>query len=227
MSTVSGTWRGPNIIKDSSLVLYLDASAKNSYNDLVNAGTWKDMSGNELNAVPSGSGFPSYNTGNAGNLVFNTNPLNVGNRSILNLTNLTLSVWYKTTTTTNQQLIAKNYATSYYLNIAPAANSFSLWTNGGDLNSPVITTLGNGNWHSISATMSGTTKTLYYDGSQVSTGAGTIPAVDSFNLVIGSTGGNNPNPFIGSIGNILMYNRALTAAEVTQNFNATRGRFGI
>ena len=30
-----------------------------------------------------------------------------------------------------------------------------------------------------------------------------------------------------SIGIISIYNRALTAAEVSQNFNATRGRFGI
>jgi hypothetical protein len=212
-------------IVTNGLVLALDAADKNSY--VSGSTTWNDVSGNGLNAIPTGSGFPAYNAGNSGNLVFNTNPLNVGNRSILNLTNLTLSVWYKTTATGNQQLIAKNYTTSYYLNIAPAANSFSLWTNGGDLNSPVITTLGNGNWHSISATMSGTTKTLYYDGSQVSTGAGTIPAVDSFNLVIGSTGGNNPNPFVGSMGNILIYNRALSATEIAQNYNAQKSRFGL
>jgi hypothetical protein len=31
----------------------------------------------------------------------------------------------------------------------------------------------------------------------------------------------------GSIAEALLYDRALTAAEVQQNFNAKRGRFGI
>lgn len=33
--------------------------------------------------------------------------------------------------------------------------------------------------------------------------------------------------FLGSLASVKIYNRALTAAEVAQNFNATRGRFGI
>jgi hypothetical protein len=69
MSTVSGTWRGPNIVKDSSLVLYLDASAKNSYNDLVDAGTWKDMSGNNNHATVVNEPTFSYN--NNGYFIFN------------------------------------------------------------------------------------------------------------------------------------------------------------
>jgi len=33
--------------------------------------------------------------------------------------------------------------------------------------------------------------------------------------------------FIGNLSNMQIYNRALSAAEVTQNFNALRGRYGI
>ena len=33
--------------------------------------------------------------------------------------------------------------------------------------------------------------------------------------------------FNGNISNVSIYNRALTAAEVLQNYNATRGRYGI
>ena len=33
--------------------------------------------------------------------------------------------------------------------------------------------------------------------------------------------------FNGSIANTLIYNRALSASEISQNFNATRARFGI
>jgi hypothetical protein len=31
----------------------------------------------------------------------------------------------------------------------------------------------------------------------------------------------------GNIGNVMMYNRALSANEIFQNFNATRSRFGV
>jgi len=216
---------GPSIVTNG-LVLSLDAADQNSY--VSGSTTWYDLSGNGLVGAQSGSTFPTYNTGNGGNLVFNNTPINLGNSSVLNLTNLTLSVWYKTTSVGNQILIGKSYTTSYYLNIAPVANSFSLWTNSSELNVGGITTLGNGNWHNISATMSGTTKTLYYDGSQVSTGTGTVPAVDSFNLVIGNSG--NPNvsaPFVGSMGNIQIYNLALSATEIQQNYNALKSRFGL
>ena len=215
---------GPRIVTNG-LVLSLDAADQNSY--VSGSTTWTDLSGNGLNAVPTGSGFPTYNTGSSGNLVFNSTPLSVGSGSILNLTNLTLSVWYKTVTTGNQQLIAKNYTTSYYMNVAPAANTFSLWTSGSELQSQAITTLGDGNWHNIVATMSGTAKTTYYDGIQSSSGSGNIPAVDSFNLVVGSTGGGNPNFFNGSMGNVMVYNRALSAQEVAQNYNAQKSRFNL
>jgi len=221
MATIGGS----NIVTDG-LVLALDAANPKSYTS--GSTTWNDLSGNGLNGSQSGSTFPSYNSSNNGNLVFNGNsPINIGNSSILNLTNLTLSVWFKTTTTGNQQLIAKNYTTSFYMNIVPGANTFSLWTNGSELNVSRITTLGNGNWHNMSATMSGTTKTIYYDSLQVGTNTGTIPAVDSFNLVIGSTGGVNPNPFYGSMGSVLVYNRALSSQEIQQNYNAQKSRFNL
>jgi hypothetical protein len=33
--------------------------------------------------------------------------------------------------------------------------------------------------------------------------------------------------FNGNVGNVQIYNRALSATEVQQNFNALRGRYGI
>jgi len=45
---------------------------------------------------------------------------------------------------------------------------------------------------------------------------------------IGITGNDLDNdPFDGKISQTLAYNRALTASEVKQNYNALKGRFGI
>jgi hypothetical protein len=58
-------------------------------------------------------------------------------------------------------------------------------------------------------------------------GAGT-PNINSNGLVL-SRAGRNTNLYYGKpiISNFRIYNRALSANEVLQNFNATRGRFGI
>jgi hypothetical protein len=44
-------------------------------------------------------------------------------------------------------------------------------------------------------------------------------------LTIGSRGGIQP--FKGNIASVQIYNRALSADEVLQNYNTTKGRFGL
>lgn len=216
----------PSIVT-SGMVLCLDAGYIPSYPRTGT--TWDDLSGNNLNGTATGT-FPTFNSSNEGNLVFNSTPISVGNSSIFNLTNLTLSVWFKTTATRNQILIGKSYLTSYYLNVAPnatpSASTFSFWTNNSELVTSGKTTLGDGNWHNITATMSGTAKTTYYDGLQATTGTGTVPATDIRNLIIGNSEVLN-NSFSGSMANVLVYNRALSSSEVISNYNAYKSRFGL
>jgi hypothetical protein len=79
--------------------------------------------------------------------------------------------------------------------------------------------------------------TPYVNGAPLGTGSTTATAVTGIgttnDISIGGFGNNgsgggsyNYYPKC-SIANSKMYNRALTAAEVLQNFNALRGRFGI
>ena len=52
----------------------------------------------------------------------------------------------------------------------------------------------------------------------------------SYNSRIGAYGdaSNNPNYFLnGSLAQFQIYNRALSATEILQNYNATRKRFGL
>jgi hypothetical protein len=44
---------------------------------------------------------------------------------------------------------------------------------------------------------------------------------------LGIRGTNDEEPLHGSISLIMMYNRALSASEVLQNYNATKSRFGL
>jgi hypothetical protein len=46
-------------------------------------------------------------------------------------------------------------------------------------------------------------------------------------LTIGSEPGGGSYEWTGNIGSVMLYNKVLTAAELLQNFNATRTKFGI
>ena len=83
-----------------------------------------------------------------------------------------------------------------------------------------------GTWGFYCITYDGSNIKIYrnsvYEGSQATTG--TADWTNGFN--IGNYAGS-AYWYQGLISNISMYNRALTSAEVKQNFNALRGRYGI
>jgi hypothetical protein len=87
----------------------------------------------------------------------------------------------------------------------------------------------NNAWSHIAGTYDGTTMRAYINGVQVYSAAqtGTIP--DAI-YVLGTYGGaltDGVHNFNGLIPASKIYNRALTADEMKQNFNAMRGRFNI
>ena len=53
----------------------------------------------------------------------------------------------------------------------------------------------------------------------------TIPTVTSF--IISNSDSSNVSYAVGSVGAVKIYNRALSADEISQNFNAYRGRYGL
>jgi hypothetical protein len=85
-----------------------------------------------------------------------------------------------------------------------------------------------GNWHYIGFTSDGTTKTAYIDGVNVGTQSITGTLTTSFaNRAIGKYGSSTQYYANGDIGAYKIYKRALTAAEIQQNFEATRSRYGL
>ena len=97
-------------------------------------------------------------------------------------------------------------------------------------------TLDNGNWHMMSAVFDRAgvfgSYTIYgyvdgaFSGSvTIAAGAGGNVAFSAQTPGVGY--GGCCDVFAGQIASVFAYNRALTAAEISQNFNATRGRYGI
>jgi len=83
-------------------------------------------------------------------------------------------------------------------------------------------------WYNISFTCDGTISTLYLNGVNVGTSAN-IPSGFGSSFFIGhlTDGASSGEYFKGSISSFQVYGRSLTAAEVSQNFNATRKTYGI
>ena len=81
-------------------------------------------------------------------------------------------------------------------------------------------------WHHIVATYDGSLLRIYRNGSYVSTSSASTGAITNTvkTLTIGVRGGNR---FDGRIGVTNIYNRALSASEIKQNFNAYRSKYGI
>ena len=90
-------------------------------------------------------------------------------------------------------------------------------------------------WYHIGLTYTGggatsTNKQLYVNGVNVSfntSGSANLNIPANSTLSIGRDHGRTTAHFNGKIANFKIYNRALTASEIKQNFNATRSRFGI
>jgi hypothetical protein len=151
--------------------------------------------------------------------------IDIGNFSV---PYLTVSTWvYKTASTTNQGICRKEngWAVSQYngtLQVAPGT-SWTFYNTGYTI--PLNT------WVNIVYTYSGTgdsdSQNVYINGNKIfnnSNGSG--PITSNSNPV--SIGYDDNNWFWnGYISNTIIYNRALSAAEVTQNYNKYKTRFNL
>jgi hypothetical protein len=82
-------------------------------------------------------------------------------------------------------------------------------------------------WYNFSITKLGTTFTFYSNGTSLgsATNSSLIPnAATPLRIGTGEPGGNY---FNGLISNVKIYNRALSATEISSNFSALRSRYGV
>jgi len=83
------------------------------------------------------------------------------------------------------------------------------------------------NWHHFAGTYEGSSGTikLYVDGSLVDTETGAPAATTDLSSYFKIAKANGTSFGTGQISNVQLYNKSLTAAEVLQNYNATKERF--
>ena len=231
-------FRGPNIVR-SGLVLALDAADKNSYSGTGT--TWTDVSGN--NNTGTLTNGPTFNQANGGVIVFDGTDdyVNVANASSLNPSNgISVSVWVKFTSTINntRQMMVEKHTTNSSGWWFAGENNKIVWlvmgTSGGEkmIDLTNNTSIISGTIYNIVGTYDGTSSTLKLyvngrdDGGTIA-GGGSGLSSSSNPLIIGKqhNWGNGPSSI--TMFNTSLYNRALSADEVLQNYNATKSRFGL
>lgn len=218
---------GPKIITNG-LVLALDAANKKSYPG--SGTTWTDLSGRgNTGTLVNGTG---YNSGNLGSIVFDgtndwssfsSNPsYNVGTGDF------SAFCWMKSSNKSNfQTLLSLDDAATgggilFYTNITDGV--FRTWIGGSVRNGSID--ICNNVWNFVGVTRISGTVTHYINSISNGTYVASGSITANQNLRLGSYNGSL-NMLNGNIAQVSIYNRALTAAEIRQNFNALRGRYSI
>jgi hypothetical protein len=148
-----------------------------------------------------------------------------GSSFVNNYPTYTICYWARRTTG-NRMPVAAASGTSFYWY---GDNSW-FYTHGGvtgEYYYPKSVTIADNTWGFFCCTYDGANVKIYrngtYEGQQASTGT----ANWSVGMRIGSWSPGGGYQWSGDIDNVSFYNKALTAAEVQQNFNALRGRYGL
>jgi len=232
-------------IVTDGLVFNLDAGFTPSYPK--NGTTWYDVLGSNNGTLYNGT---TFDTGNGGSIVFDgtndfgttpTNLLGVSNGT--NISEITIEAWVNWNTFPTSGI---DEIISWW-NSGSSTVGFlgtSCINNGGGTNSNPAIRFGDGwtntgvrfttstdtdKWWYICAIKSTNNAYIYKNGTLEATRGSTINFTLDRPAAIGCHNGVSRRiEFIdGKIGIIRVYNRALTSSEVSQNYNAQKGRFGL
>jgi hypothetical protein len=223
---------GTGRIATNGLVLALDAADRNSYPG--SGTTWIDLSKNGNNGTLTNA--PIFDSSNGGMIVFD------GQNDVVTVPNtfpanqsITLCAWTR---------IRSDNVIIDTLNDSVAWDGFGLWIVGGKVRfyllkqystpGPLIqlqlnsnATVSGNKWVNLCCVYNGTQGLIYING-VLDTSANYSGGYDVGQSFIGI--GARQSAAAGcncDIANVSIYNRALSAAEVLQNYNAQKSRFGL
>jgi hypothetical protein len=228
-------------IVTNGLVLCLDAGSPRSY---PSSGTvWNDVSGTGNNGtLVNGVG---YDSSNSGSLVFDgvNDYVNVPYGSTLDTpAGATYSIWIYPIGTGEFLNRGTSDAGSspdnprFYINVTQRDFYFDWSVPGNDryVNTSAGSYASNNAWVNVVGTATpGGRLEVYVNGvmatysSRVNADIMPNPLPNTNDPIQIGSATWIPRYFTGRISSVCLYNRALSASEVTQNFNALRGRYGI
>ena len=222
-------------IVTNGLVLNLDASRTSSYPG--SGTTWTDISGSGNNGTMVNG--PVFGTASGGVITFDgvNDYVSLPDSSTLQPSNITISTWFK----------LNQYSTSYVYGSANACvirkgmygYEISVRQDGklmvfaySDVNNQnqyLIDSISLNTWYNVVLTFGNSQMKVYINNALVGTYATSTNSIvyGGGGISIGKQGPWDIYYFNGNIGQTMVYNRALSATEIAQNFDVTKSRFGL
>lgn len=214
-------------IVTNGLVLALDAGNPLSYPG--SGTTWRDLSGRGGNGTLING--PTFDNNNGGSIVFDgvndyVNFGNILNPSILN-NNFTIETWFNVSQFLpifQQRLVS--YEDAYVLMFQGTSFRFEILAGSYQTVTAPLPSINT--WNQLIGIYNGTQLKLYMNGNLVGTNnaSGNI-RTNNFILNIGAYQNDTSYRISGKMSITRMYNKELSAQEVSQNYNATKTRFGL
>ena len=220
-------------VYNNGLVLNLDAGNANSYPGTGT--TWFDLASGNNGTLTNG---PTYDTANGGSLSFSINKyvtIPTGDSYNFGTSDFTIEGWvnFNSITGPNDQIFVSKF-TSWTSNL-DFVFRFSFATPritflAGDLSAISLQNSYNitiNTWYNYCVSRVSGVTTLYLNGIAQSshTGSVNIPN-DKTDIRLGYAQ-DNSEPLNGRMSGFKVYNRGLSSTEILNNFNSTRGRFGL
>jgi hypothetical protein len=224
-------------IVTSGLVLSLNAADRNSYPG--SGTTWTDNSGNNNNATLTNG--PTFSSANGGSLLFDgVDDFGVINQETnLSVTTITVSAWIRPNLATMPAYggvinkLTGNSENGWSMERFSTANTISWWVGDRTVNTTpwsnnnIQADLTDNTWQQMVGLYDGTYLKLYKNGVFVT------ERVSSMGILTGTAATHIAKHGVllyywkGNIAQTSIYNRALSASEVAQNYNAQKSRFGL
>jgi hypothetical protein len=223
-------FRGPNVVTNG-LVLALDAANPKSY--VSGSTTWNDLSGNGNNGTLQNS--PTYNSSFNGSIVtsgsaYISTPLYLPSPST---TPTTFEIVFKNngSTGTNYGLIGSSQYVQYGFAVVlpyPSLTQIRCTYNNSGSSSEFDVSYDSSVVSMCTYIFNGTVRSVYRNGVFLQSNTAGFNALASPNpIAIGAVGqGGYPNGQL-NIYSTKIYNRALSASEILQNYNALKSRFNL
>ena len=218
---------------DVGLQLYLDAGNPSSYPGT--GSTWTDLVAAKAFTLYNS---PAYSSNDGGYLNFDPASTQWADATSLpsSLTTWTVEAWHWYAGTNNNGspcIVTEafaggpiNYTVGNCTDSSPNLQ-VGYWDGGSFHPTPQGTVLTAGQWYQVVGTYDGTANQLYLNGAFVSSTASTsVPASGGAGIRL-MRRWDADQFWGGRLGIVRIYDAALTAQQVTQNYNANRSRFGL
>ena len=221
-----GTKYNPSIVRNG-LLICVDPANISSYSGT--GFTARGLVSGIGATLVNGIGFSSSNSGTF--ILDGSNDFINGDTTSFDLTgDLSAEVWFNLSATANDwvRVIGKgdgsNRTFGFWYNTPAAAFLYQRYAASGNVSGVYSISIQTNTWYHVIVTSSGSTHKIYLNGLDIQTQTGAGPFLSSSStLKVGY--GEIHTYHNGRIGLYRIYNRALTAQEVLQNYNATKKRY--